>query len=102
MRYEVRFKAGAQQDIREIVAYLSPISPALAASFMARLLRLQLRLADNPRIYQVTHRGLRCAYLRPFQYGVHYAIEESQVFVLACMHASRDPRALAYILTRRR
>lgn len=102
MTYDVLYVPGAQTDIEGIFTYLVGESPAAAASFLDHLQQLEARLRDNPRIYQVTHRDLRRAYLRPFQYGVHYAVHKRRVVVIACIHASRDPRMVRRLLNSRR
>ncbi len=102
MTYAIGYLPGAESDIEGIFSYLAGESPAVAASFLGRMQRLEDRLRENPHLYQVTHRDLRCAYLRPFQYGVHYAVHDRRVIVIACIHASRDPRVIRRLLTERR
>jgi plasmid stabilization system protein ParE len=49
-------------------------------------------LLDNPLQHRVVHRDTRRANLRRFPYGVFYRTIDADVVVLACFHASRDPR----------
>ena len=52
------------------------------------------RISDNPFAYQERYRGARRAPLRRFPYALWYRVAGNFVVVLACVHGSRDPRAI--------
>ena len=59
--------------------------------------RLQQRISaisNNPQMYAVVHDGVRAAPVRRFPYVVYYRFEAGVVFILAVIHAGRDPQVL--------
>jgi plasmid stabilization system protein ParE len=49
-------------------------------------------MTENPLQFPAIHRAVRRALVRRFPYTLFYVIEDEQVTVIACWHASRDPR----------
>ena len=49
-------------------------------------------LLESPRRYRVVYRDTRRANLRRFPLSVFYRIVDTDIVVIACFHASRDPR----------
>lgn len=49
-------------------------------------------LEQNPFRFQVVHRNLRRVGLGRFPYGLFYAVSETDIIIVACIHASRDPK----------
>nr|WP_284701170.1 type II toxin-antitoxin system RelE/ParE family toxin [Rhodoplanes tepidamans] len=49
-------------------------------------------LEQNPFRFQVVHRDLRRAGLGKFPYGLFYTVSETDIIIVACIHASRDPK----------
>lgn len=63
----------------------------LGARFLAEIDHLIRRLAENPRVFPLSHDGLRRALLRRFPYALFFRIEPDAVYILACAHHHRDP-----------
>lgn len=50
------------------------------------------RRAPSPLSFPVVLAGVRRLRLRRFPYSLFFKVQEQHVFVIACFHASRDPR----------
>ena len=85
-------RAAAAADIEDAYRWYLDKSPDLAAQFLAALRTARTRIEDNPRAYQVIERETRRVRLPRFPYSLFYRIHGDLLVVVACMHASRDPR----------
>lgn len=92
MTVEIRFRPEAEADVLEAHAWYCECSLGLAEEFV-RSLDASLNLIRRlPESHTVIHRQVRRALLRRFPYGIFYVHEGNTVTVLACFHASLDPR----------
>ena len=49
------------------------------------------RIAANPLQFPVRLRDVRSARLRRFPYSLFFRVTDSEIAIIACFHASRDP-----------
>jgi plasmid stabilization system protein ParE len=63
----------------------------LGDQFLAELRGAYDRVADGPLKYPTVRPGVRRALIRRFPYAVYFSVEAQTIFVLAVLHASRDP-----------
>jgi plasmid stabilization system protein ParE len=82
----------AAADIEEAHSWYESQRPGLGDEFLDAILVVFELLLERPRRYRVVHRDTRRANLRRFPFGVFYRIVDADVVVIACFHASRDPR----------
>ena len=64
----------------------------LGTRFRASVDATVQRIAENPLQFPAVYREVRRALIRRFPYSVLYVVETNGVTVIACFHASRDPR----------
>lgn len=82
----------AAADIEQAHVWYESQRSGLGDEFLDAVLAVFQMLLDSPRRYRVVHRDTRRANVRRFPYGVFYRTIEADVVVIACFHASRDPR----------
>ena len=66
--------------------------PGLGAEFLDEVDHRLASIRDLPEACPQVHQEIRRALLSRFPYGIFYVIQENGIFILACFHASRDPR----------
>jgi plasmid stabilization system protein ParE len=85
-------RPAAAADIEGVHLWYESQRPGLGDEFLDAVLRVFEVLEESPRRYRVVHRDTRRANVRRFPYSWFYRIIETDVVVIACFHASRDPR----------
>jgi plasmid stabilization system protein ParE len=87
----LRIRSEAQQDLQEAARWYEAQRQGLGQEFLNEVVSCLHRIAEQPEMFPTMHRETRRALIRKFPFGIFYRLE-SQVVVLAVMHASRDPR----------
>ena len=64
----------------------------LGSAFLEALDAQLTAIAQSPKLYAETQRGIRRALLSRFPYGVFYASKDGIVSILGVVHTSRHPR----------
>jgi len=90
--YHVLIRFEAQQEIQEAYQWYESKARKVAKDFLLALDERFTTIERDPTAYPVIYKQVRRALLRRFPYGLYYFIEGEVVIVLACFHASRDPR----------
>jgi plasmid stabilization system protein ParE len=90
----VHFTPAARADVIEAFDWYESRAAGLGSAFQAEMDRQIVRLSENALLFPVIYADVRRARLRRFPYGLFFRIETGDIFVLACFHASRDPRRL--------
>ena len=85
-------RPGAAADIEEAHAWYEAQRPGLGREFLDAISGACRVLEESPRRFRVVHRDTRRANLRRFPYSLFYRMVADDVVVIACFHASRDPR----------
>jgi plasmid stabilization system protein ParE len=88
------FTAAARDDVVEAQDWCAERSAALARRFRRALDRAVFGIAQNPFGFPVVWRDRirRALVLDRFPYALYFTVDDDQVTVIACFHASRDPR----------
>ena len=92
MARSVRFLPLAHLEVIEARDWYQLRSHALGEAFVLEIDRQVERIADNPVGFPIMLADVRRARLRRFPYALFYRVVEATSFVLACFHASRDPK----------
>ena len=93
MRYTFLNKPAVTYDIEGIVNYYKSINPELATAFLDRLEEAKKYIEDFPVAFQIKHKNVRTILLEQFPYHIHYIVDvaKKQIFVLAVIHAYKNP-----------
>ena len=92
MKFTVRIRRRAEEDIREARDWYDRIRPDLGRDFGDKLDAVIDSLATHPLIYARIYNDIRCAMTGRFPYVVYFVVEEHRVSILRVLHHARDPR----------
>lgn len=81
-------------DLHEADDWYEKEKPGLGAKFRAAFIDAYRRMASGPQHCAVRFSGIRRINVGRFPYGIFYVFTETEVRVLAVLHASRRHRAL--------
>jgi plasmid stabilization system protein ParE len=86
-------RPAAAADIEDAYRWYELQRPGLGEDSLAALVSTRDRVLEHPEAYPILHRDTRRALIpEHFPYGLFYRIYDDAIVVVACMHASRDPR----------
>lgn len=102
MTFEVFYTPEASDDIDRAFEWFSARAPVVAADFVRAIGRAEVHLERNPAIYLVVRQtkagDVRRVNIRPYRHQLFFLTIGVLVMVIACIHASRSPRAHASII----
>jgi len=81
-------------DLQEAYDWLEEEESGLGERFKADFLATYRRLAVGPQHFAVRFAGIHRINLARFSYGIFYVVTDSEVRVLAVLHAARRHRRL--------
>src|SRR3954452_16931031 len=90
--YQILISFEAQQEIQEAYDWYEGKTRKLADDFLRALDERFAAIEREPIAHPVVYKQVRRALLRRFPYSLFYFVEEQTIVVVACFHASRDPR----------
>lgn len=92
-RYKIKIEPEAFVDIQTITAWYDDVSAGLGERFQKTVISHINSLNQNPQIYAIRYKQIRCALMKKFPYMVHFFINEENntVEVLAIISTDRDP-----------
>jgi plasmid stabilization system protein ParE len=85
-------RPAAAADVEEAYRWYEAQRQGLGEEFLLALGGVLRSIRENPDRYPIIYRQTRHALLGRFPYLVYYRLVDQGVMVVACMHASRDPR----------
>ena len=88
----VHLRPAAAADLEDAALWYDNQRSGLGAEFLAEVASSLVRISDNPRQFGILHRETRRCLLRRFPYGLFFRVSGEDIIVVACFHASRDPR----------
>jgi plasmid stabilization system protein ParE len=90
----VVFTAAACDDVIEAQNWCAGRSAQLGRRFRHALDRAVFGITQNPRGFPIVWRDRvrRALVLDRFPYALYFTVDDDQITVIACFHASRDPR----------
>ena len=89
---EVVVRPEAEAEIAEAYRWYESKVEGLGLEFLRALDASLSTIQRHPSAYAAVHKQMRRAVLRRFPYSVIYLSENDTIIVLACFHASRDPK----------
>ena len=81
----------AEKDIAEAINWYEDQREGLGAKFQVALDHVFEQLELTPQLHRIIYHGVRRALMARFPFAVYYRVEGEEVFVLAVVHARRDP-----------
>jgi plasmid stabilization system protein ParE len=89
----VRFTTDARADLDDALHWYETHAPEIASQFLDSLRAIVARIAENPRQFPASAYQTRLARLRRFPYLVIFRETDTDAYVVAVFHTSRDPAA---------
>lgn len=77
--------------MEEAFCWYEERSPGLGAEFVRSLEAGIERIRRTPLLSATIHGNIRRLLIRRFPYGIFYFIDGSEIFILGCLHAKRNP-----------
>lgn len=89
---EIVVQPAAEREIADAFRWYEDKDEGLGTEFMRALDATLSAIQRTPPGYAVIYKQVRRALLRRFPYCVFYLYENGKIIVIACFHASRDPK----------
>jgi plasmid stabilization system protein ParE len=93
MKFRLRIRSVAREDLRSASAWYESHSPAVAHRFGEEVGATLSSVEEQPFLYRVVYRDIRRAMTRRFPYAIYFIVEGDRISVLRILHQARDPRA---------
>lgn len=90
--FNVVFTQAARGELIDAQDWYEGEAPGLGRRLRAEIDAAIERMSATPLQFPVVHKNVRRARLSRFPYMLFFVIEGDLLLVIACFHASRDPR----------
>lgn len=87
----VRLLPAAQAELDEAILWYSTQAPGLGQSFLLEFLLSVQLIEQHPQAWHPLSAHTRRCRLRRFPYGVIYAVDATDILILAVAHQHRKP-----------
>jgi plasmid stabilization system protein ParE len=92
MRYNIIIRPEARMELLEAFHWYQQQKPGLGYDFKLCIDELLSKLSGNPNLHPIIHRDVKRAFIKRFPFGVFYIVSDTDVIILAVLHARRDPK----------
>jgi toxin ParE1/3/4 len=89
--FKVSIEPQAAQEIETAFAWYETKNAGLGNTFLKTVAAATERLERSADQFKLERTKYRRIHLTKFPYAMHYTINDSQVLVLACLHARQNP-----------
>ena len=79
-------------ELEEARSWYADIRPALGLRFARMMEQTVAVVSKQPLRFPEVYRGRRRANVPYFPYGIFFEVSDDHILVIACFHASRDPK----------
>ena len=86
------FTQAARAELLDSQDWYEAEAAGLGRRFREEVDRAVQRIIENPLQFPLLFRSVRRAHIRTFPYGLYFTTTNDAVIVVACFHASRDPK----------
>ena len=91
MRRTVRLREEADRDLATAAGWYEQKRDGLGHEFLDDALFTFQKIEEQPLAYPLVHRNARRALMTRFPFGIYFRVEQSDIVILAVIHASRNP-----------
>ena len=93
-KYKIKIGSEALADIQEITIWYNEQQSGLGARFQKTAIQQINALGNDPQIYAIRYKEIRCVSIKKFPYMAHFYInnESNAVEVLAVISTDRNPK----------
>lgn len=90
--YKLIFKPLAEIDIAEAAIWYNFQREGLGEEFLLALEAKFNEIQRNPYQFSILYKTVRRAFPNRFPYGIFFITEENNIYILAVVHTSRNPK----------
>ena len=90
--FDATFTQAARAELIAAQDWYEGEATGLGRRFRAEINSAIERICSNPLQFPIVFKNVRRALLRRFPYMLFFTIDRDSLLVIACFHASRDPR----------
>jgi plasmid stabilization system protein ParE len=90
--WNVVFTQAARQELIDAQDWYESKSPGLGVDLRREVDTVVQRIGAHPLQFPIVHKTVRRALVRRFPYMLFFTVEGDTALVIACFHASRNPR----------
>lgn len=90
MKYALVVSDNAKQQIERMSRWFLEQAPGLEKKFLQELFNSMDFIHKNPLKCQLRYKNVRVKFLKKFDFGIHYIIENQTLFVLAVFHMRQN------------
>ena len=83
----------AAAELRQAVGWYSEQQQSLGVRFLRTIDILVDTIRKDPERFPIVHQDIRRALIRRFPYGIHFAVRDETILILAVFHAKRNPES---------
>ena len=94
MKFRVRIRAAAREDIRDARDWYDDNVPGLGLQLGESLDDAIHLIEQNPMMFPAVHGHVRRALTRRFPYAIYFVVKDDRVSVLRVLHQARNPRTI--------
>jgi len=87
----VRFHPEASTELEAVATYYEGKRPGLGALFIVEAKKSRNRIVELPAAAREVRGAIRRRSIHRFPYFIYYAIEESEIIIIAVAHKRRRP-----------
>ncbi len=91
MSLPIVFRAAAEAEYIDAIAYYEAQQPGLGVAFEEEVQAVLDTISSQPDRYPVAHRDTREAPIKRFPYCVYYRVRPDRLVVIGVFHQSRNP-----------
>jgi len=91
MSRQLKFMAAARLELETAYDWYEREAAGLGEDLAIEVGHQVERIAINPLQFPIVHRDIRRVRLRRFPYALFFRSDHDAIYVIACLHASRDP-----------
>jgi plasmid stabilization system protein ParE len=92
MTRKILFAPEAEAELAEAVDWYEARRRGLGADYLRTLDATLANIEHQPMAYPVLFGTARRAVMRRFPFSIIFTLNDDEIMVLACFHASRDPK----------
>lgn len=92
MKYNLFVSKKALNQITKAAIWFDEQQAGLDVLFLNEIDKNFLFIEKNPLKCQVRYKEVRIRFLKKFDFGIHYLLEEKNIFILAVFHTSQSDK----------
>lgn len=92
MEYSLTIKPEAEYEISDAMLWQEDQKRGLGLELSREFREVISYINEFPEHSQKKYKNVHIRFTKKFKYGIHYIVEDNNIYVLAVLHTSRKPR----------